>query len=57
MKKTKTKPVSDLGAAAAALGRKGGQARKKALTPERRREIASLGGVAKRVLDAKHDNV
>jgi len=40
--------------AARALGRKGGKARAKALSPERRQEIARLGSAAaKKALDAK----
>jgi hypothetical protein len=35
-------------AAAVALGRKGGAARAKAITPERRKEIARLGAKARR---------
>ncbi len=39
---------------AAALGRIGGPARAKALTPARRREIARMGGIARKLmLDAK----
>ena len=41
--------------AAVTLGRKGGKARAAKLTPERRREIAAMGGAAFRAsrLDAK----
>lgn len=39
---------------AAALGRIGGPARAQSLTPERRSEIARMGGIARKlVLDAK----
>ena len=46
--------------AAQELGRKGGKARAKALTPERRQEISRLGGLAaarKLPVDAKTEKV
>lgn len=53
MKKTKTKPVSDLGAAAAALGRLGGRAG----TPKQdaaRRRNGRKGGRPKKALDNRN---
>ncbi|MHB8800006.1 MAG: hypothetical protein ACYDBY_16240 [Thermoanaerobaculia bacterium] len=39
----------DVGAMARAMGRRGGRARASRLSPERRREIASLGGEARQL--------
>jgi len=48
-----TKRKSVVKSAAAILGRKGGLARKKALSAQRRKEIATMGGAATKGIKKK----